>query len=232
MSFRDNHAGVRVGYFLSGEEPLARPPSSSTWPARAEAGRLLGRALDQRPLPPLERRAGAEPVRVVVCFGVHRRTDVRAGRHDRGDVPHRPDPTPSIIAQASATSTATLMPWARFALGVGSGEALNEHTWGDRWPDWGTRGWRCWRRPSRSSGSCGRAISSLIVAEHYEVDHARIYTLPEETPRDLHVRVRPKRDRRRRPDRPTGSSSTKPEADELSPASRRSPSGKPAQGRV
>src|SRR5688572_22564219 len=39
---------------------------------------------------------------------------------------------PAIIAQAAATA-ASLMP-GRFFLGVGTGENLNEHILGDRWP--------------------------------------------------------------------------------------------------
>src|SRR5512135_2135590 len=39
---------------------------------------------------------------------------------------------PAIIAQAAATSA--LLTGGRFALGVGSGEALNEHITGRRWP--------------------------------------------------------------------------------------------------
>jgi alkanesulfonate monooxygenase SsuD/methylene tetrahydromethanopterin reductase-like flavin-dependent oxidoreductase (luciferase family) len=39
---------------------------------------------------------------------------------------------PAIIAQAAATA-ASMMP-GRFFLGVGSGENLNEHILGDRWP--------------------------------------------------------------------------------------------------
>jgi G6PDH family F420-dependent oxidoreductase len=39
---------------------------------------------------------------------------------------------PAIVAHASAT-VATMMP-GRFALGVGTGEALNEAILGDRWP--------------------------------------------------------------------------------------------------
>src|SRR4051794_7225748 len=39
---------------------------------------------------------------------------------------------PAIIAQAAATSA--LLVKGRFCLGVGSGEALNEHILGDRWP--------------------------------------------------------------------------------------------------
>src|ERR687886_364934 len=40
---------------------------------------------------------------------------------------------PAIVAQAAATSEA-LMP-GRFFLGVGTGENLNEHVLGDRWPE-------------------------------------------------------------------------------------------------
>ena len=40
---------------------------------------------------------------------------------------------PAIIAQAAATSSVLLD--GRFALGVGSGEALNEHVLGDGWPE-------------------------------------------------------------------------------------------------
>src|SRR3954462_16011931 len=39
---------------------------------------------------------------------------------------------PAVIAQAAATSQLLLD--GRFNLGVGSGEALNEHILGDRWP--------------------------------------------------------------------------------------------------
>src|SRR4051794_16890598 len=39
---------------------------------------------------------------------------------------------PAIVAQAAATA-AFLLP-GRFSLGVGSGENLNEHILGDRWP--------------------------------------------------------------------------------------------------
>src|SRR3954447_9204237 len=39
---------------------------------------------------------------------------------------------PAIIAQAAATSAVMLE--GRFSLGVGSGENLNEHVLGDRWP--------------------------------------------------------------------------------------------------
>jgi G6PDH family F420-dependent oxidoreductase len=44
---------------------------------------------------------------------------------------------PAIIAQAAATA-ATMMP-GRFFLGVGAGENLNEHIFGDHWPEGSVR---------------------------------------------------------------------------------------------
>src|SRR5215212_7381320 len=44
---------------------------------------------------------------------------------------------PAIIAQAAATAGSMME--GRFFLGVGTGENLNEHVLGDRWPDWDGR---------------------------------------------------------------------------------------------
>ena len=44
---------------------------------------------------------------------------------------------PAVIAQAAATSG--VQHHGRFRLGVGSGEALNEHILGDHWPPADTR---------------------------------------------------------------------------------------------
>jgi G6PDH family F420-dependent oxidoreductase len=86
---------------------------------------------------------------------------------------------PAVIAQAAATSAVLLQ--GRFALGVGSGEALNEHILGDAWPDADTRLemleeavevirtlWRGGVRDHRGT--------------HYIVQNARIYDLPDEPP--------------------------------------------------
>ena len=99
-------------------------------PGRARRGGRLPRAVDLRPLPPVERRAGPQRLRVVG----HRRA--LAG-HDLPVTTGVTCPTvrihPAIIAQAAATSGVLLE--GRFNLGVGSGEALNEHILGDRWPE-------------------------------------------------------------------------------------------------
>jgi len=90
---------------------------------------------------------------------------------------------PAVIAQAAAT-VATMMP-GRFGLGVGSGEALNEHILGDRWPSADVRLemleeavevirllWQGGQRTHR-----GR---------HYTVEDAELFSLPDESP-PIHV---------------------------------------------
>ncbi|OFJ55284.1 TIGR03557 family F420-dependent LLM class oxidoreductase [Mycolicibacterium grossiae] len=83
---------------------------------------------------------------------------------------------PAIIAQAAATAAVQLD--GRFVLGVGSGEALNEHILGDPWPSVGVRldmleeAVHLIRKLHE-----GREIS--FHGEHYEVQEARIYTLPD-----------------------------------------------------
>ena len=52
---------MRIGYFLSTEE--YGPAELVEQAEAAERGRLRG-TVDQRPLPPVEQRAGQQPVRV------------------------------------------------------------------------------------------------------------------------------------------------------------------------
>ena len=84
---------------------------------------------------------------------------------------------PAIVAQAAATS-ACLLP-GRFFLGLGTGENLNEHVTGARWP-----------APDERIEMLAEAIVLIrqlweggvqtFRGDHYAVDHARIYTLPDE----------------------------------------------------
>ena len=84
---------------------------------------------------------------------------------------------PAIIAQAVAT--AAVQTGGRFSFGVGTGEALNEHVLGDPWPSAGMRmemleeAIEVIRLLHK-----GKQISHHGV--HYEVQEARIYTLPEQ----------------------------------------------------
>jgi G6PDH family F420-dependent oxidoreductase len=86
---------------------------------------------------------------------------------------------PAIIAQAAAT-TADLFD-GRFVLGVGTGERLNEHVLGDRWPSHDER--------LDMLAEAVAVMRDLWTGEmvshdgdHYTVENAKLYTLPEEPP--------------------------------------------------
>src|SRR5947209_3662267 len=84
---------------------------------------------------------------------------------------------PAVIAQAAATSAVLLE--GRFALGVGSGEALNEHILGTRWPEADER-----LEMLEESIEVMRTLWQGGVqshrGRHYRVENARIYDLPDE----------------------------------------------------
>jgi G6PDH family F420-dependent oxidoreductase len=84
---------------------------------------------------------------------------------------------PAIVAQAAATAAA-LMP-GRFFLGVGTGENLNEHVTGARWPAADER-LSMLEEAIEIMRELWKGEETTIRGEHYDVDHARIYTLPEE----------------------------------------------------
>jgi G6PDH family F420-dependent oxidoreductase len=84
---------------------------------------------------------------------------------------------PVIIAHAAATAAVQLN--GKFVLGVGSGEALNEHILGDPWPSVGVR--------QEMLEEAVEVIRLLHKGDeishhgiHYEVQEARIYTRPEQ----------------------------------------------------
>lgn len=83
---------------------------------------------------------------------------------------------PAIIAHAAATAAVQLD--GRFILGVGSGEALNEHVLGDRWPSVGVR-----QQMLEEAIEVIRLLHKGDEISHhgkyYEVQEARIYTCPE-----------------------------------------------------
>jgi coenzyme F420-dependent glucose-6-phosphate dehydrogenase len=86
---------------------------------------------------------------------------------------------PAVIAQAAATSAA-LMP-GRFFLGVGTGENLNEHVLGDRWPSHEER----LEMLEEAVGVIRKLWAGGLVSHrerHYTVDRARLYTLPDKPP--------------------------------------------------
>jgi len=86
---------------------------------------------------------------------------------------------PAVIAQAAATTQCLFD--GRFWLGVGTGEALNEHVVGEKWPEASVR-------LAMLAEACevirtlwtGRQVSHH--GEYFNVESARLYTLPETSP--------------------------------------------------
>ena len=90
---------------------------------------------------------------------------------------------PAILAQAAAT-LAAMFP-GRFWLGIGAGEALNEHVVGKYWPE----------APARLTlleeavEAIHRLFTGKVVkykGEHFTVESAKLYTLPE-TPAPIYI---------------------------------------------
>jgi G6PDH family F420-dependent oxidoreductase len=86
---------------------------------------------------------------------------------------------PAIIAQAAATSAILLE--GRFRLGVGSGEALNEHILATRWPEASVR-LEMLEEAIEVIRLLWRGGSQSHDGRYYRVENARIYDLPAEPP--------------------------------------------------
>ncbi|HEU5150655.1 MAG TPA: TIGR03557 family F420-dependent LLM class oxidoreductase [Iamia sp.] len=86
---------------------------------------------------------------------------------------------PAIVAQAAATTA--LMAGGGFFLGVGSGENLNEHVLGDRWPPTPVR-----LEMLEEAVEVMRALWTgdevTRSGRHYTVENARIFSCPDEPP--------------------------------------------------
>jgi G6PDH family F420-dependent oxidoreductase len=86
---------------------------------------------------------------------------------------------PAIVAHAAAT--AADMFDGRFFLGVGSGEALNEHILGDHWPQTAVRQ-QMLEEAIEVIRKLWQGGLQSHAGEHYTVENARLYTLPDEPP--------------------------------------------------
>jgi G6PDH family F420-dependent oxidoreductase len=86
---------------------------------------------------------------------------------------------PAVIAQAAATAAVMLN--GNFVLGLGSGEALNEHILGDAWPEADER-----LEMLEEAVDVIRTLWQGGVHDHrgrhYRVAHARVYDLPDQPP--------------------------------------------------
>jgi G6PDH family F420-dependent oxidoreductase len=118
----------------------------------------------------------APNVRLERPRGNRRRHHPAAAPHGR----HLPDLAHPSGDRGAAATTATLLP-GRFALGVGTGENLNEHVTGQKWPTIETR-----REMLEEAVEVIRLLwkggSHDHRGRHYTVENARLYSLPDEPP--------------------------------------------------
>ncbi len=163
---------MELGYAISSEE---HPPLDLVDHAvRAEeAG--FGFALISDHFHPWIDRQGSSPFVWGVIGGIAARTErMRLGT---GVTCPMIRMQPAIVAQAAATAAAMLP--GRFFLGVGTGENLNEHVLGDRWPPADMR-----RDMLEEAVLVIRDLWSGELTTHrgthYTVEGARLYTVPDE----------------------------------------------------
>lgn len=118
---------ARLGYHLSSEE---HPAADLVGYARAAEETGFSFALISDHFHPWIRRQGHSPFVWSVLGAIAQvTTTLRLGTGVTASIMRM---HPGIVAHAAAT-VSTMMP-GRFFLGVGSGELLNEHIFGDEWP--------------------------------------------------------------------------------------------------
>ena len=169
--------GLRLGYKLSSEE---RGPRELVRDARLaeESGFSFGLISDH--FHPWIDRQGQSPFVWSVIGAIAEATE----RLELGTAVTCPSLRihPALVAQAAATCA--LLMEGRFFLGLGTGENLNEHITGEKWPETEVRQERLeeavevirllWRGGNRSHHG-----------KHFQVENARIYSLPRTPPRLL-----------------------------------------------
>jgi G6PDH family F420-dependent oxidoreductase len=167
---------AELGLFLSGEEHGPRKLL-----AQARAGEEAGFAsiLISDHFHPWLDRQGESPFvwSVIAAIGATTKLRVTTGVTCPTVRIH-----PAIVAHAAATSQLLLD--GRFVLGVGTGEALNEHVLGNRWPPVATR----LDMLEEAIAVMRELWSGGLVThhgKHYTVENARIYSLPPAPPRVL-----------------------------------------------
>jgi coenzyme F420-dependent glucose-6-phosphate dehydrogenase len=163
---------MEIGYALSSEEHEPRALVDNA--VRAEAAGMSFASISDHFHPWIDAQGHAPFVWGVIGAIAARTEKLRLGT---GVTCPLIRTHPAVIAHAAATS-ATLMP-GRFFLGVGTGENLNEHVTGARWP-----------APDERLEMLEEAIEVMRLlweggvqthdGKHYRVDHARIYDLPEQ----------------------------------------------------
>jgi G6PDH family F420-dependent oxidoreductase len=164
---------TEIGVFLSSEEH--GPTELVSFAKEAEEAGFVGALVSDHFHPWIDRQ-GHSPFVWSVIGGIAATTQLRI---TTGVTCPTMRTHPAIIAQAAATSAA--MAPGRFRLGVGSGENLNEHILGDRWPPAGER-LEMLEEAVEVMRELWKGAVTSHEGKHYRVVGARIYTLPNEPP--------------------------------------------------
>lgn len=165
---------AEIGYKLSSEEH--QPNDLVRYAQRAEAIGMAFGSISDHYHPWIDKQGHSPFVWSVIGAIAHATSDLKV-------MTGVTCPTirvhPAVIAQAAATSTA-MMP-GRFLFGVGSGENLNEHVLGDHWPSVDTR----LEMLEEAIAIIRKLWEGKLTShrgDHYTVENARLYTLPDEPP--------------------------------------------------
>lgn len=165
----------RIGYWLSSEEHAA-PDLVGNAVAAEAAGFTTAMISDH--FHPWTRTQGQSSFVWSVLGAIAHATDALEVGTGVSAAVHRFHP--AVLAHAAAT-VATLMP-GRFFLGVGSGERLNEHITGERWPGAGER-----REMLTEAIQVIQALWAGGNVNHrgryWTVENARLFSLPVEAPK-------------------------------------------------
>jgi coenzyme F420-dependent glucose-6-phosphate dehydrogenase len=163
---------MRIGYALSSEEHKPLALVDLAWQAE-QAGFTFALISDH--FHPWIDRQGESSFVWGVLGGIAARTE----RLEVGTGVTCPTirTHPAIVAHAAATAAAMLP--GRFFFGVGTGENLNEHVLGDRWPSASER-LDMLEEAVELMRELWRGELCSFEGDFYRVQDARIYTLPDE----------------------------------------------------
>jgi coenzyme F420-dependent glucose-6-phosphate dehydrogenase len=165
---------VHLGYMLSSEEHSAQDLVALA--ARAEQAGFEYAMISDHYHPWIDEQ-GQSPFVWSVLGGIARETGtLRVGTAVTCPIIRY---HPAIIAQAAAT-VAQLMP-GRFMLGVGTGEAINEHITGERFPALEMR----MAMLEEAIGIIRSLWSGRMIrhyGKHFTVENARVYSRPQQPP--------------------------------------------------
>ncbi len=164
---------AEVGYFLSSEEH--GPNRMLQFAKLGEEAGFRSVVLSDH-FHPWTDRQGESPFVWSVIGAIAAATDLRV---TTGVTCPTVRTHPAIVAHAAATSQLLLE--GRFALGVGSGEALNEHILGDRWPPADMRLEMLEEAVEVMRELWGGGMVTRY-GKHYTVENARLYSLPDTPP--------------------------------------------------